>query len=160
VQIERVLSYATPQARSSWLHGPKHWARVASFGTQLARETPGADPHVVAVFAVLHDTQRFTEGHDPHHGRRAAQTALELRGVLYEGTDGQLELLVKALAEHADGLISQDPTIGCCWDADRLELPRCGIQPDPTMLSTAAGKRKLEVLVRARDRLGGDDAET
>jgi uncharacterized protein len=140
---KRVLAYATPQARSSRLHGPAHWARVASFGAPLSRETPGADPHVVSIFAALHDTQRYTDGHDPNHGRRAAKTALDLRGILFEATDEQLETLVEALARHVDGLVTEEPTIGVCWDADRLDLPRCGIKPDPTYLSTEAAKALL-----------------
>jgi uncharacterized protein len=152
VRVERVLQYATPQARASRLHGPIHWRRVASFGAQLSRETLGADAHVVAVFAMLHDTQRFTDGHDPDHGRRAAETALDLRGVLYEATEGQMALLEYALRLHADGLCAEEPTVACCWDADRLDLPRCGIRVDPRMLSTEAGKRKTRVV----DRLMGD----
>ena len=143
MKLERVLSYATTQARSSTLHGQAHWARVASFGAQLSRESPGADPHVVSIFAALHDTQRFTDDHDPDHGRRAAELTLELRGVLFEATDEQLDLLVEAIGSHADGLITEEPTIGVCWDADRLDLPRCGMPVDPTMLSTPAAKRRL-----------------
>ena len=37
----------------------------------------------------------------------------------------------------ANGLVSEDPTVGACWDADRLDLPRVGIQPDPALFSTA-----------------------
>jgi uncharacterized protein len=119
---------------------------VASFGAQLSRETPGADSQVVSLFAAFHDTQRYTHGRDPHHhGRRAAELALTLRGVLFEATDKQLEVLVEAIAKHADGLLTDDPTIGCCWDADRLDLPRCGIRVDPAMLSTPAAKRRAQV---------------
>ena len=142
MNIERLLSYATVQARSSVLHGPAHWRRVASFGAQLSRETPEADSHVVSVFAALHDTQRYTDARDPHHGRRAAELALNLRGVLFEAEDEQMDILVEALTYHADGLVSEHPTIGCCWDADRLDLPRCGIRVDPAMLSTPAAKRR------------------
>ena len=28
------------------------------------------------------------------------------------------------------------PTVGTCWDADRLHLPRVSITPDPVLLST------------------------
>jgi uncharacterized protein len=49
---------------------------------------------------------------------------------------------VEALTYHADGLVSEHPTIGCCWDADRLDLPRCGIRVDPVMLSTPAARRR------------------
>ena len=143
MNIERLLSYATVQARSSTLHGPAHWRRVASFGAQLCRETRGADSHVVAIFAALHDTQRYTDGRDPHHGRRAAELAYRLRGTLFKATDEQFEVLVEAISKHADGLVAEDPTIGCCWDADRLDLPRCGIRVDPAMLSTSVAKWRV-----------------
>ena len=146
VNLEHVIPYATGVARSSKLHGPAHWARVASFGAQLVRENSGADAHVVEVFAALHDTQRYTDGRDPHHGQRAAELAINLRDVLFEVTDEQHNLLVEALAKHADGLVSEDPTIACCWDADRLDLPRCGIWIDPVMLSTLAARRRAGAL--------------
>lgn len=142
VTVEQVLLYTTEQARSSALHGPTHWARVAFLGAQLSQETPGADHYVIALFAALHDIQRFSDGYDPDHGRRAATLARSLRGKLFEVSDEQFALLVEALAKHADGLVSSDPTIGCCWDADRLDLPRCGIRPDPALLSTEATKRR------------------
>ncbi len=143
MKADLALPYATPQARASALHGPAHWESAASFGAQLSRETPGADAHVVAIFAALHDTQRLGDGPDPDHGRRAAALAPSLRGKVFEATDEQLATLMEAIAKHADGHVTQDPTIGCCWDADRLDLPRCGIEPDPAMLSTAAAKREL-----------------
>jgi hypothetical protein len=34
-----------------------------------------------------------------------------------------------------------DPLVGVCWDADRLDLWRVGIKPDPRDLSTEAAKR-------------------
>jgi uncharacterized protein len=116
---------------------------VASFGAQLCRATPGADLRVVSLFAVLHDAQRYTDGRDPEHGRRAAELALDLQGVLFKVTDERLNLLVEAIAKHADGLVTEDPTIACCWDADRLDLPRCGIQPNPALLSTPAARRRI-----------------
>ncbi len=146
MRVERIFSYATDHARSSTLHGPGHWRRVASFGAQLARETPGADLHVVALFSVLHDTQRFTDGRDREHGRRAAARALDLQGVLFAVSDPQLNVLVEAISRHADSLVSEDPTIGVCWDADRLDLPRCGIRINPAMLSTLAAKRRVGVV--------------
>jgi uncharacterized protein len=140
---ERVLAYATEVSRSSKLHGPAHWARVAEIGAQLVRETPGADPHVVELFAALHDAQRLSDGHDPRHGRRAAELALELEGILFEVRDEQLTLLVEAIATHPDGFVSEDPTIGVCFDADRLDLRRCGIRPHPGLLSTPAARRRV-----------------
>jgi hypothetical protein len=43
-------------------------------------------------------------------------------------------------AGHADGLTSADPTVGACWDADRLNLWRVGVAPDRRLLSTAAAR--------------------
>ena len=33
---------------------------------------PEADAEVVATFALIHDSQRQSDGYDPDHGRRAA----------------------------------------------------------------------------------------
>jgi uncharacterized protein len=51
-----------------------------------------------------------------------------------------MELLVTACSRHTCGSVSADPTIGTCWDADRLDLARFGIVPDPELLSTAAAR--------------------
>jgi len=37
------------------IHGLSHWARVREFGLKIA-ETTGADPVVVELFAVFHDS--------------------------------------------------------------------------------------------------------
>ena len=50
-------------------------------------------------------------------------------------------LLAFACEEHTNGGIGPDPTVGVCWDADRLNLWRVGIIPDPRFLST---KRRSE----------------
>ena len=52
--------------------------------------------------------------------------------------DGRFERLAAALVDHANGLVSADPTIGTCWDADRLHLPRVGIRPRRELVSTEA----------------------
>jgi hypothetical protein len=48
-----------------------------------------------------------------------------------------------AVALHNDGETSLDPAIGVCWDADRLCLPRVGIAPDSTLLSTRSGRKSV-----------------
>ncbi|MCA9794566.1 MAG: hypothetical protein KC910_22315, partial [Candidatus Eremiobacteraeota bacterium] len=52
--------------------------------------------------------------------------------------------------DHEKGRVSQDPTIGACWDADRLDLDRVGKAPDPDLMSTPTGKKLA--LLRANDR--------
>lgn len=102
---------------------------------------PGADPVVVFLFGLIHDSQRLNDGWDPDHGPRAAEAAALLQGRFYHLEDGQLELLQQACEFHADGLVSEDPTLGVCWDADRLNLWRVGIAPNAAYLSTAPARR-------------------
>ncbi len=56
----------------------------------------------------------------------------------------------KALTEvrHLAESMEVDPALRACWDADRLDLWRVGIDPDPERLCTAPA-RKPEVLMRA-----------
>jgi uncharacterized protein len=131
----------TAWRREAPFHGDEHWRAVTATGLDLADRHPKADRHLVFLFGLLHDTRRVDDGPDPEHGRRAAALAIELRDVgrLKIGRR-RLERLCKALALHADGHTSGNKTIGVCWDADRLHLPRVGILPSPELLSTRAGR--------------------
>lgn len=130
-----------PAALGSALHGPRHWRAVARVGAELARRTPGADPDLVLLFAFAHDTRRRHDGHDPDHGRRAAAAVRELAaGGALDLDPARLALLCRACAGHADGSTSADPTVGACWDADRLNLWRVGLAPARGLLSTAASR--------------------
>jgi uncharacterized protein len=124
------------------LHGPDHWRRVERNGLALA-ERNGANVEIVRLFAVLHDSQRRNESHDPQHGARAADYAAQLHGEYFVLPNEELELLQYALTHHAKGMLSNDVTIGTCWDADRLDLGRVGIAPSAAYLSTAAAKQLL-----------------
>jgi uncharacterized protein len=137
--LELVLPRST--SHTSRLHGLEHWKQVGHNGLALAAETDGADADVVLLFALFHDSMRLNDGHDPDHGRRGSALARELAGSLPLEPD-QLDLLAEACDGHTDGRVSHDPTIGACWDADRLDLPRVGIQPDPGLLSTVAARRR------------------
>jgi uncharacterized protein len=128
-----VINAASPAAPASSIHGLTPWKRVAENAVALATLTPGADLEVGVSFALLHDAFRVCDGDDPDHGPRAAHWADTNRELL-----GDIDTLVAALAGHADGHISDDPTIGVCWDADRLDLGRVGITPDAAYLSTNA----------------------
>ncbi len=52
----------------------------------------------------------------------------------------RLRLLCRACSGHANGHTSADPTVGVCWDADRLNLWRVGVAPSRRLLSTAAAR--------------------
>jgi uncharacterized protein len=120
------------------VHGVAHWARVLENGSRLAAAT-GARAAVVELFAVFHDAARRNESRDPGHGRRGAELAAALRAAL-RLEDEEFALLVEACAGHTDGGVQADPTVGTCWDADRLDLPRVRKRTDPRRLCTAAAR--------------------
>ncbi len=132
------------------LHGEDHWLRVLRNGREVAAET-GANLRVVELFALLHDSKRENEDYDPKHGHRAAEHARSLRGEWFDADDREMDLLLEACRYHADGRVHGDPTVGTCWDADRLDLPRVGILPDPRRLCTEYAKRR-EVIDAACER--------
>ncbi len=49
-------------------------------------------------------------------------------------------LLVTACRDHSDGFTRADVTVQTCWDADRLDLGRVGMRPDPGRLCTEAAR--------------------
>jgi uncharacterized protein len=137
--LKRVRGTA-PLAGSD-VHGEQHWQAVARIGLYLAALTQGAKPRIALLFAILHDSCREDEADDPEHGQRAARFCDELHGA------GELRVqpddfsrLRYAVAAHSNGERTLDPTIGVCWDADRLCLPRVGVEPCSGLLSTDAGR--------------------
>jgi uncharacterized protein len=129
------------------IHGIQHWERVRDNGVRLALTT-GANQTVVELFAYLHDSRRLDDFDDPGHGDRAAAYLQTLQRRYFEISDEELELLVHACRHHSDGLMEGDVTVLTCWDADRLDLGRVGIRPDPRYLCTTAA-RKPEMLAWA-----------
>lgn len=125
-------------------HFTDHWQRVEQYGLYLARET-GADATVVSLFAWFHDCCRQNESHDPQHGPRAAELARKLCGIRFQLEEPRLRLLVDACHDHDRGRRSADPTIGTCWDADRLDLDRVGIYPRSEYLSTPLACRLADL---------------
>jgi uncharacterized protein len=125
-------------------HGVAHWARVYENGLRLAEET-GAIVEVVQLFAVLHDSRRINEHTHPEHGPRAAEFARTLRGRLFDLPDHEFHLLHRACAGHTHERTHPDVTIQTCWDADRLDLGRVGITPDPRYLCTEVAKRPTTI---------------
>lgn len=162
--VEEMLEY-TPLERPEWTeavrkdciekaplaknvrsdHGPAHWEKVERNAIGLAAATPGADELVCRLFAIIHDSQCESEAGDDLHGDRAVDAMMmrieskqwDLRKYL---TQEQITTLKIAIRDHNRGETTTDPTIGCCWDADRLDLMRVGIIPNKKLLSTEAGK--------------------
>ncbi len=121
------------------IHGVAHWERVRENGLRLAAAC-GADPVVVELFAFLHDIKRQNDGYDPGHGQRAALWARRIRSHLPELDDHAFEQLTYACAHHTAGLTEAEVTVQACWDADRLDLGRVDITPDPRRLCTPAAR--------------------
>jgi len=129
-----------------FLHGPNHWTRVERNGKHLAT-CLGLDELIVRLFAVLHDSMRENESGDPGHGKRAARYAESIRRDLPPMDEDAFELLLFACEGHTDFRHAQSEIVVVCWDADRLDLGRVGMVPDPDYLNTAEAKR----IASARD---------
>ena len=140
----RILS----PSRESGIHGESHWRRVAAHGLYLADDT-GADRLVVLLFGMFHDSMRFNDDHDPEHGKRGGFLASCLNDELIGLSEERLDLLEAACRDHTLGQTTDEPTIGACWDADRLDLVRLGTRIDKAAMSTGPG-RSLELQDRAR----------
>lgn len=123
----------------SAIHGPAHWRRVEANGLKIAAINH-ASPSIIRLFAMLHDSRRADDSDERAHGELAAEYAATLRGKFFDLDDNSFQLLHYACRWHTHGQISSDPTIGACWDADRLDLIRVGIVPDPDLMSTGPGK--------------------
>jgi uncharacterized protein len=126
------------------IHGLDHWRRVEAHGVWLAERT-GGDVVVARLFAAFHDVRRLSDGTDAEHGARGAALATQLHHRLFTLAAPQLELLQYACIWHTSGRLSDDPTIGACWDADRLDIWRAGYTPQERYMSTAPAR----ALVRA-----------
>jgi len=150
------------QYRCDWwgYHGVRHWARVRA-NTRLfmltepvmvdGRATPfypgprqDIDPVVCDLFAVFHDACRVNEYEDPGHGARGATLAKRFHGCYFQITDEQMDQLAYACKHHTDGLRDGSPTVQACWDADRCDLPRVGIDIDVRRLCHPVGQTHPE----------------
>jgi uncharacterized protein len=125
----------------SGLHGLEHWQQVEWNGLLLATET-GADTTVVRLFALFHDSKREDDGYDEEHGPRGAEFAKECFEEHRLGiTREQFDKLYHACKFHTTEHRSGDATIDTCYDADRLDLGRVEIKPNPMKMATAFGAR-------------------
>ena len=139
-RIRRVRNYVLKHSTTGGFHGIDHWDRVYRNAHLLL--TPDANPLVVGLFAYLHDVCRDGDGDDLMHGPRAAKLIDKLRDTLLaDVSDGEIELLKEACRLHTVRIRTGNPTIDACFDADRLDLGRVGIIPDPEKMATSNGKK-------------------
>lgn len=138
----QLLRAIRDQFRCDWdgMHGIRHWYNVKRNAHEInkwmqAHYGVAADPLVIDLFALFHDACRVNEFTDRGHGQRGGELAKKFRGTCFDCTDVQMQLLVDACSRHEYGETSTDPTIGVCWDADRLDLDRVGIWPTERYMS-------------------------
>ncbi len=121
------------------IHGYCHWMRVKENGLFLAKTT-GANINIIELFAVFHDSKRKDDGRDLNHGKRAVEFIKSLKDSFIFLKRKDFDLLLFACERHTDGLIEANITVQTCWDADRLDLGRIGIKPDPRYLCTSIAR--------------------
>ncbi|KWT69521.1 MULTISPECIES: hypothetical protein [unclassified Variovorax] len=139
-------------------HGPDHSARVSQHALAVSRSL-GIDPLVPYIFGLVHDSQRLDDGADPEHGPRAAAFVRERRADLFGFLpDDALEALAMACDLHSEGQTQGDAWVRACFDADRLDLGRVDIVPDPDYLCTEYARRpEVIAAALAMSGQGGED---
>jgi uncharacterized protein len=144
--IQKIIKLAKEQfiLEDHNIHGFDHWNEVEKNGIMLANQ-PGVDLTVVRLFAHIHDCKRLDDFQDPEHGDRSADYVKEIEDELEFLTKTQIEQLWEACKYHHKGVVNkEDITIGACYDADRIELIRCGHVPRPDLMNTPMGIRIAE----------------
>ncbi len=130
--------YAQRSIGEHSVHGPEHWAQVEFNGLFLAGLN-GADSDVVRLFALFHDSRRINDGHDQMHGPHGAELARKVRNELLPIDDEKFAMLYLACTAHTVASRTSVVTVDTCFDADRLDLVRIGIMPDPARMATPEG---------------------
>lgn len=138
--VKQTREYVLSHVNVAGVHGIDHWNRVYENGQELI--TPKVKSIVVGLFAYLHDCCQVNDGENFGHGERAAEFISTLRDYLLKDvSDGDIQLLRTACRLHTGTVSTGNPTIDACFDADRLDLWRVGIIPDPGRMATEKGKK-------------------
>lgn len=136
-----LIAQNSQSLKANSVHGLSHWLKVEKLGLQLADQIQ-SDRDVISLFALFHDSCRENDFTDLQHGARASQLLCEL---FYQRklplSPEQFNLLNVACRHHTDTTFHSSSTIACCWDADRLDLTRIGVYPDPELLNTEPAKK-------------------
>ena len=162
--VQKLMAYAR---FPSQIHGPAHWSRVRRFGSVLAEAEalPDAARACVEIFAWVHDLARRHDGGGNEHAIEGAAYIDQVVPAIFGPLPReQMETIRVAILYHSDGMTAREAseadvfpdvtwqpelvvaTVGCCWDADRLDLPRVGIIPEARFMSTARWRQVRSVL--------------
>lgn len=115
------------------IHGFPHWARVIDNGLLLADEY-ALNKNILIIFALFHDIKRVRDEYDFEHGLRGGDFLLLNRKHI-NLTDTEINTAYLACKGHTEIKHSNDLNIAMCWDADRLDLMRVGLQPQSPYLN-------------------------
>lgn len=139
-ELNKVVEYLKPRIIPG-IHGLAHSHQVERNALILSSFVESkVNENVIRAFAYFHDSCRINNGSDAMHGERAAQLVESVKGNILLGlSDEEISLLKLACQLHTDVLCTCLPTIDICFDADRLDLIRCGIMPDATKMATKIG---------------------
>lgn len=147
-RIEIIPTFAITNWELGDTHGLPHWQRVERNGILLSMEkhagvyqfNKNVKLNVIRAFAYLHDKWRVDNYSDLEHGARAAKMLCGIRdSILSELDDEEFYLLETACRLHTTTHKTGNLTIDICFDADRLDLNRVGIIPDPSRMATEKG---------------------
>jgi uncharacterized protein len=125
------------------IHGPIHWHRVYDnclnlYYMETGEQATDTYDWFFYNFAMMHDCCRVSDHADIEHPYAAAK-------LIPDGDPGTFNDMLKiAIQNHSTGSRSEEPLIAMCWDADRLDLPRVNIVPDPKFMSTKSGQKIAE----------------
>ena len=139
------------------LHGPAHWLRVERFGRELAilSQLNELESRCVEVFALTHDLGRLDDGSDKQHPVSGSELFINnSSGFFPDLSHEQIDIIHLAILHHSDGLTAGEAyesgllssidyeekalitIMGCCWDADRLDLLRLCMDINSNYMST------------------------
>lgn len=154
----KILPALIPLAKhNSAIHGVAHWTRVHRYGLLLAESLQLSDDEkmAVALFAWTHDLARTDDGGGNQHAIDGAKYVEVITQKIFDNfPDHILDIVRSAIRYHSDGMCAEEALhefpmekystfsrdeilniLGCCWDADRLDLLRLGIIPKASHMS-------------------------
>lgn len=155
----KIVPHLVPLAKhNSALHGVAHWTRVHRYGLLLADtlELSSTQKIAIALFGWTHDLARTNDGGGNQHSIDGADYVVDVTNTLFSNFPRDtLDIVRCAIYYHSDGMTAEEAlyqhslkdnltwsrddilnTLGCCWDADRLDLLRLGIAPQESKMST------------------------
>ena len=141
--MEKIIEYIKNRSKffDSLLHGLKHWKNVEKIGHHLANIN-GTDKELITLFAYIHDLGRENEDEDVGYGERSVTILEDLynKKIINIKPEKYQKLIYACRNHDSKTAQSDDLNIQTCWDADRLDLWRIGIEPNPKFLFTKEAK--------------------